>query len=127
MKRKTKLKEKGITLVALIITIIVILILVGVTIGQITGSDGIIKRAQNSTSEYKQKTVEEQVAIIMHEYMVANVENGTSVNDFLDGKQKEKVIDSYKVNEDGTVEITIGDKTVKVNKDPSIADNMILI
>ena len=63
----------------------------------------------------------------MHEYMVANVENGTSVNDFLDGKQKEKVIDSYKVNEDGTVEITIGDKTVKVNKDPSIADNMILI
>ena len=37
MKRKTERKNKGITLIALIVTIIVLLILAGVTIATLTG------------------------------------------------------------------------------------------
>ncbi len=41
-------KSKGITLIALVITIIVLLILAGVTIASITGENGILRK--NTTS-----------------------------------------------------------------------------
>lgn len=41
-------QEKGVTLVALVITIIVLLILAGVSIAMISGQDGILTKAQKS-------------------------------------------------------------------------------
>ena len=41
-------EESGITLLALVVTIIVLLILAGITIGVITGDDGIINKAKES-------------------------------------------------------------------------------
>ena len=63
---KNKLKEqlkinKGITLIALVITIIMLLILAGVTIATLTGDNGILTKAQNSKEKNAQKTVEEQI------------------------------------------------------------------
>lgn len=46
-------KERGITLVALIITIIVLLILAGVTIGQAATGTGLFSRAKNAANAYK--------------------------------------------------------------------------
>ena len=56
MKNKAKSfdKNKGITLIALVITIIVLLILAGVTIATLTGPNGILTQAQ----EAKRKTEE---------------------------------------------------------------------
>ena len=51
--------EKGITLIALIITIVVLLILAVVTINSIQG-DGIIQYASNAADEYTAKANEEQ-------------------------------------------------------------------
>ena len=42
-------KEKGITLIALVITIIVLLILAGVTIATLTGDNRIINQIKNSS------------------------------------------------------------------------------
>lgn len=54
-ERKQKLKEsKGITLIALVITIIVLLILAGVTIATLTGDNGIL----NQAGKAKDKTTE---------------------------------------------------------------------
>ena len=47
------LKEKGITLIALIITIIVLLILVGITINLTIGQGGMITRAQEAGKNYQ--------------------------------------------------------------------------
>ena len=44
--------QKGITLVALVITIIVLLILAGITISLTLGQDGIIKRAEEAGQNY---------------------------------------------------------------------------
>lgn len=44
-------QEKGVTLVALVITIIVLLILAGVSIAMISGQDGIFTKAQKSVVE----------------------------------------------------------------------------
>ena len=58
-KQKRIRQEKGITLIALIITIVVLLILAVVTINSIQG-DGIIKYAQNAADDYTAKANQEQ-------------------------------------------------------------------
>lgn len=55
--KKTK-TQKGITLVALIITVIVLLILAGVTIGSISG-DGIVGHAKNTKQDFEKLEEEE--------------------------------------------------------------------
>lgn len=51
--------DKGITLVALIITIIVLLILAGVSISMVLGENGLINKAQNSVNTYDNRAVNE--------------------------------------------------------------------
>ncbi len=53
--------KNGITLIALVITIIVLLILAGVTIATLTGDNGILTKAQSAKEKNAQKTVEEQI------------------------------------------------------------------
>ena len=51
MKRET-LREKGITLIALVVTIIILLILAAVTISLILGQGGLLQRAKNAGNVY---------------------------------------------------------------------------
>ena len=53
--------QKGITLVALVITIIVLLILAGVTISMVLGQNGILNQANQAKAENQKANVEEQV------------------------------------------------------------------
>ena len=53
-------KNKGITLIALVITIIVLLILAGVTIATLTGENGILTRASQANVETRAASVEER-------------------------------------------------------------------
>lgn len=56
-------KNKGITLIALIVTIIVLLILAGVTISTLTGESGIMIKASNAKKETAKANAEERVRI----------------------------------------------------------------
>ena len=49
--RKTKENIQGITLIALVVTIVILLILAGVSISMLTGENGIITQAQNSKEQ----------------------------------------------------------------------------
>ena len=61
-KTKEKLKGRnGITLIALVITIIVLLILAGVTIASITGENGILSKATNARDNNAKASAEERV------------------------------------------------------------------
>ena len=51
MKRNTKRKNEGITLIALVITIIVLLILAGVTIATLTGDNGVLTKATQAKEQ----------------------------------------------------------------------------
>ena len=55
--------NKGITLIALIVTIVVLLILAGVSIAVITGDNGVIKSANQAKTEQRGGTVEDRVAV----------------------------------------------------------------
>lgn len=60
----SKLQQgKGITLIALIVTIVVLLILAGVSIAVITGDNGVIKSANQAKTEQRGGTVEDRVAV----------------------------------------------------------------
>ena len=52
--------NKAITLVALIITIIVLLILAGVSLSMVLGENGLINKAQSSVNKYKESSENEQ-------------------------------------------------------------------
>ncbi len=59
-----KLKiQNGITLIALVVTIVVLLILAGITIGLVFGSNGIIKKAQEANENTKIAQVREQLEL----------------------------------------------------------------
>ena len=58
---KKVLKEKrGITLIALVITIIVLLILAGVSISMLTGDNGIITQAQKAKEKTEEAKIREE-------------------------------------------------------------------
>ena len=57
------MKEKGITLIALVITIIVLLILAGITISLTIGNQGVITRAQQASKNYKDAETKEQTEL----------------------------------------------------------------
>lgn len=93
MKNMLK-KEKAITLIALIVTIVILLILAGVTIATLTGDNGLYGRAKQakenySISEAKEKLTTKlmqlQTEIIVDEGKEASIED---VNRFIDTNSK---------------------------------------
>ena len=72
MKLNFKEREKGITLIALVITIIVLLILAGVAIVALTGDNGILKKARTAQTTTNEKDEEEQIKIGYSEYLIAD-------------------------------------------------------
>ena len=56
-------EQKGITLIALVITIIVLLILAGVSIAMLTGDNGILNQANKAKTETEYKGAEEKVKL----------------------------------------------------------------
>ena len=63
MKEKLTKKQRGITLIALVITIIVLLILAGVSIAMLTGENGILTQAQNASKQTDIGEEKEQIAL----------------------------------------------------------------
>ena len=58
-----RIENKGITLIALVITIIILLILTGITIGLITGDNGIIVQATRAKEETEKAQEKEKVTL----------------------------------------------------------------
>ena len=77
--KKKSLQEKGITLIALVVTIIILLILVGVTLNMALSNNGLFSKSKEATEKYKQAQSDEdeiirQIATQMYsEYVGAEV------------------------------------------------------
>ena len=77
IKQNTK-SNKGITLIALVITIIVLLILAGVTIAALSGDNGILKRATEAKEQTNQKNDEETEKLAGYESTIDQYANGAT-------------------------------------------------
>ena len=75
-KRILKRKEKGITLIALVITIIVLLILAGVSIAMLTGENGILTQAKRAKEETERAQEEEENILNSYEDYLSQATNG---------------------------------------------------
>lgn len=82
MKLKTK-EGKGITLIALVITIIVLLILAGVTIVTLTGDNGILNQVNQAKIKSDIAEVKEQAQLDIANWTAEKLKNGedTTLND----------------------------------------------
>ena len=115
---KTK-EMKGITLVALVVTIVVLLILAGVSINAVLGDNGIIKKANQAASITKEAEVKEAINRTILEFYLTN--DYETLEDFLKAKAEDGSIDSVSKNADGTLTIRKGDYSVTVeNKTNSL-------
>lgn len=102
-------KDKGITLVALVVTVIILLIIASITIGTLTNKKGLINEAnENSYSAQKESIIEKIEADLYAE----KVKTGTTP----DKSKLREISRKYgTVNKDGEV-IEIYDDGEKVNE-----------
>lgn len=68
-------KERGITLIALIVTIIVLLILAGVTISLAINNQGIFNKAKTAGNAYKSAETNEQAGLTEADTEMQNIMN----------------------------------------------------
>jgi len=114
--------KKGITLIALVVTVVVLIILAGVSINAVIGDDGIIKKAQNSANLTKEAEVKEAINRTILEFYLTN--DYATLEEFLKAKAEDGSIDSVTKNADGTLTVKKGEYSVTVeNKTNSSGGN----
>ena len=72
-----KNNKRGITLIALVVTIVVLLILAGITINMILSEDGIISKARDAGDSWNQAEQDEQEGLNSLNSQMENILNGT--------------------------------------------------
>ncbi len=114
-KRKTKeRKEGGITLIVLVITIIVFLILAGVTIAFLSGPNGIIQKSIEAKLETRGGEVEEKIKLWKTEYQTSKYIDGMQVkkeDEMLNELLDQKLIFNEEIDKENKI-ITIGSKEI---------------
>ena len=93
------MKNKGITLIALVITIIVLLILVGAAIAMLSGENGILKKAAEAKTKTEQAQKEEETRLTDME---------TTANFFTNNIK-------YRIKNGYMTGFTVGDKVSDIN------------
>ena len=104
--------KKGITLIALVVTVVVLIILAGVSINAVLGDNGIIKKANQAASVTKEAEVKEAINRTILEFHLTD--DYETLEDFLKAKVTEGKIDSVTKNADGTLTVKKGEYSVTV-------------
>ena len=97
-------RQKGITLIALVITIIVLLILAAVSIATLTGENGILTKASGAKVENAHASVKEAMRLEYTEYIFEK-NQGQSTGTLIDYLQGKKIIGE--AGEDGKYKIDV--------------------
>ena len=101
-KEKNKMYEKGITLIALVITIVVLLILAAVSLNLIIGNEGILTRSKDTVDKYGRQAENEQQGLNNVEtWLGEQFGNGTGSGE---DKAVIKVPISTKATKNGTID-----------------------
>ena len=102
-------EQKGITLIALVVTVIVLIILAGVSIAMLVGENGIITQAQRAAQETEQAQRDEEAelnkAADLIEMYAEGVNNATTVKDAI--AQNKRFAQNTKIRDDLNNEVTI--------------------
>ena len=117
---RNKRNARGITLIALVITIIVLLILAGVTIAALSGDNGILKRATQAKTKTGKENAEEQIKLAI---MTATAEGlGEPDKTVLRNELTKGGITVKAEGENLPWEVTTGKYTFTINEDFTIEE-----
>ena len=111
-------RENGITLIALVITIIILLILAGVSIAMLTGENGILSQAQKAKDETEIANEKEGISLDVIEYQM-DKENNTKLGTTLYTKNADNS-SIWDVFVDNINNITYGTDWNYINKGTNI-------
>ena len=111
MKENQK-QTKGITLIALVITIIVLLILAGVSIAMLTGENGILTQAQRAAKETENAAQNEAAILDEYNEYLNNVTGGGSTGGGDTGE--------------GTLGTVTGDETSNTTVEDSLGNKVVI-
>ena len=121
---KNKLKEnQGITLIALVITIIVLLILAGVSIAMLTGQNGILSQAENAKTRTTQSSAEEMVSVAIGGLQAENLGDTSKITPQMIADQVNEENNRSDVTAEGTsfpTNIVFNDDGIKVSVDVNL-------
>lgn len=78
MKSKKRMKEKGITLIALIVTIVILMILTGVTIVAVNGNNGILSKSKLAGDSYRNSANNELAQLGIAENLMNSITSSRS-------------------------------------------------
>ena len=124
-----KLKNnKAITLIALVVTIVVLLILAGISISLVAGDNGLIKKARDARDETRYASIKEEVELWKADKSLAETTGGSreSLNDFIT-RLKLKDNEQENVEKDALgkikkITIKIGDKTIDLSDSKTLVE-----
>ena len=106
LKKKRGTKNNGITLIALVITIIVLLILAGVSIATLTGDNGILTKATESKEQTEIGEEKEAIGIAYNGVKIGNEGKDVSAADLQTELRNNGYNASVTDNGDGTLTVT---------------------
>ncbi|MCI9246575.1 MAG: hypothetical protein HFJ30_05580, partial [Clostridia bacterium] len=115
-KEKYK-NNNGITLVALVVTIVVLLILAGITLTYVLGDNSVFKQASNAKLETELAKLEEKAGIIYSDKWLEKVANNSNekptMQDIVDELQNQgDKIEQIAIDGDGVIGILLDRETM---------------
>ena len=81
LKTKAFKSTEGITLIALVVTIIVLLILAGISIAMLTGNNGVLTQGKRAKEEQAHAAVREGIMLLYNEYKTKQEVNASKVQE----------------------------------------------
>ena len=111
-------KNKGITLIALVITIIILLILAGISISSLTGS-GLFGKAQDAVKLSKLKEIEEAANLAYMERQIDSItggENATIASAISDLKEKGYTIKEVTSGANSIIGIALSEENITMER-----------
>ena len=119
MKKNTRDKrERGITLIALVVTIVVLLILAGVSLNLVLGNNGIITKAQDAKLMTRAGSAEDEVELWKSDNYIARTSNQATVDKetMLQGLKDKNLVYEEEIDRDNEI-ITIKKKDGTIVKE----------
>lgn len=117
------LKEKnGITMVALVVTIVILLILAGISISTLTNT-GIFEKAKDAKDKAKMGEASQKMSLLIYEWQTDNMTSDKTLETFLEEKVEDETIENFKKIEEEKYQVFIDgyvgeiDETGKITKD----------
>lgn len=118
LKEELKYGKKGITLISLVVTIIVLLILAGITISMLFGENGLLNKATDATEEYSKAEAKEKVELLLSEYVI---DKATGENEDFANFLRKNLQVGVAENDDNTYSFMLGEWQVITDENKVIS------